>query len=344
MEAFSDIGRAFSNTATTLTKALLTLVTATATFTVAYSLRSLRRGVYWNASVRDAVANFAPTIGVVAGACIARWARLAHGNGVAALPALSMPAVFGTTTGRPWLVPLLNLPVWARWAALLPAIMATVLLFLDQNITVRLVNNPQWCMTKGRRRNNKVDGMHLDLLVISLLTAIQSILGMPWLVAATVRSVSHVRALSVYNAEGQIVGNKEQRVTGVSIHALIGCCVLFARPRALLAQIPLSVLTGFFLFLGATSLPGNEMWERILGVFKDRKLAAKERWTDTVPTSITNIFTLIQVVCLGIMFWVKESSIGVLFPVVIALLAPLRFALERTGIVKKEYMDILDED
>ena len=33
------------------------------------------------------------------------------------------------------LIPLNDLPVWARWGAALPAFMAVVLLFLDQNIT-----------------------------------------------------------------------------------------------------------------------------------------------------------------------------------------------------------------
>lgn len=75
-----------------------------------------------------------------------------------------------------------------------------------------------------------------------------------------------------------------------------------------------------------------------------RKVAAKERRTDTVPENVTNLSTLIQVACLGAMFWVKESSIGVLFPFIIALLAPLRFVLENTGVVKKEYVDILDEE
>ena len=241
----------------------------------------------------------------------------------------------------------MDLPVWARWASLLPALMATVLLFLDQNITVRLVNNPRWKMTKGRRPNNVLDGMHWDMCVISILTAIQSILGIPWLVAATVRSLSHVGALSKYDSQntGQVVGTVEQRLTGVSVHTLIGCCVLFARPRSLLAQIPLPVLMGLFMYLGTSALPGNEMWERIIGLFKDKKVAKKERWSDpVVPTKVVNLFTLVQVVCLGAMFWVKESPIGVLFPIIIALLAPIRFGLEKTGVVKKQYMDILDEE
>jgi hypothetical protein len=44
------------------------------------------------------------------------------------------------------------------------------------------------------------------------------------------------------------------------------------------------------------------------------------------------------------MFWVKESPIGVLFPVIIAMLAPIKIGLEKSGLVKKEYMDILDEE
>jgi len=199
-------------------------------------------------------------------------------------------------------------------------------------------------MTKGRRPNNVLDGMHLDMLVISLLTAIQSLLGLPWLVAATVRSLSHVGALSKYDKSGKVVGTIEQRLTGVSVHSLIGCCVLFAKPRSLLAQIPLPVLMGLFMYLGTSSLPGNEMWERILGFFKDKSVAKKERWSNVVPDKVVNSFTLIQVVCLGAMFWVKESPIGVLFPVIIALLAPLRFGLEKFGIIEKKYMDVLDGD
>lgn len=254
-----------------------------------------------------------------------------------------MPTTFATTSGRPWLVPLFDLPVWARWGALLPALMATVLLFLDQNITVRLVNNPRWKMKKGRREGNVLDGMHADMMVVALLTALQSLAGIPWLVAATVRSISHVRALSTYNSEGNVNGTVEQRVTGVAIHTLISCCVLFSKPRQLLTNIPLCVLAGLFMYLGTSSLPGNEMWERIIGLFKDPSVAPKERWS-IVPANVTRAFTLIQVACLSAMLWIKNSPIGVLFPVVIALLAPLRFGLEKTGAIKKEYIDNLDEE
>jgi len=342
VEAASDIGGTFMSPASTFTKALLTLVIASVTYLTSVTLKGLRSSVYFTKSIRKNLSNFAPTIGVVLGSILARKARIAHGA-AALLPSLSIPAQFQTTSGRPWLVPLLDLPVWARWAAILPALMATVLLFLDQNITVRLVNNPSYKMEKGRRKNNVLDGMHADMLVISILTFFQSLIGFPWLVAATVRSISHVRALSKFDKDGKVKGTIEQRLTGISIHALIGSCVIFAKPRSLLTQVPLPVLMGLFMYLGTSSLPGNEMFERIKGVFKDDSVASKKKWS-SIPKKVVNGFTALQVACLGAMFWVKSSSIGVLFPVVIAMLAPLRFGLEKFGIVKKEYMDILDDE
>lgn len=341
VEAVSNICKAFGNS---FTKGLLSFTCALAAFSITTTLKGLRKSVYFNKTVRNTVSNFAPTIGVVSASLIARWAVLTKGTAVAGLPSLSLPSVFGTTNGRPWLVPIWELPVWARWASFIPALMTTVLLFLDQNITVRLVNGPKYKTSKGRRKNNLIDGMHADMLVVSILTAIQSLIGVPWLVAATVRSVSHVAALQKYDEKGNVIGSIEQRVSGIGIHALIACLILFSKPRQLLAQVPTPVLMGLFMYLGASALPGCEMWERVIGIFKDKTIAPKEPWTDKVPTRTTNLFTLIQVSCLASMFWVKESPVGVLFPVIIAMLAPLRFALEKTGLVKKEYMDILDKD
>lgn len=342
VEAASDIGGTFMSPASTFTKALLTLTIATVTYGSATVLKGLRKTAYFTKTIRNNISNFAPTIGVVLGSLVARKARLAYGA-EALLPALSIPAKFQTTSGRPWLVPLMDLPVWARWASFLPALMATVLLYLDQNITVRVVNNPSYKMEKGRRKGSVLDGMHADMLIISILTFLTSLIGFPWLVAATVRSISHVRALSKFDKNGEIQGTVEQRVTGMSIHALIGSCVIFSKPRSLLTQVPLPVLMGLFMYLGTSALPGNEMFERIKGLFKDNTADGQESWS-SIPKKVVNGFTMIQVACLGAMFWVKSSPIGVLFPVIIAMLAPLRFGLEKFGIIKKEYMDILDTE
>ena len=342
VEALSDISGAFASSS--LTKAFLTLTIASMTFAISTTLKAMRKSAYFTKRIRKTISNFAPTIGVAAACLTAQWFKVNHGAAVAGLPSLSIPSTFGTTSGRSWLVNLWDLPLWARWASFLPALMATVLLFLDQNITVRLVNNPRWKMTKGRSPGNVLDGMHADMFALSLLTALQSVLGLPWLVAATVRSLSHVGALTKVNDQGEIEGCLEQRVTGVAVHFLIGCTIFLNKPRQLLSQVPLPVLTGLFLFMGVTSLPGNEMWERFLGLFKDRNVAPKQRWTNQVPDRFVKRLTYIQVACLGSMFLVKSSPIGVLFPVLIAMLAPLRYGLERFRVIPKTHMQVLDKE
>lgn len=341
VEAVSDVAKTFTSTVSTVTTALLTLLCVTVTFGTATVLRGLNKSCYFTKSIRINLSNFAPAIGVTVGSLVARAIRLKYGAEIASLPVLSLPTKFATTTGRPWLVPLMDLPTFARWGACLPALLATVLLFLDQNITARIVNNPRYKMTKGRDKGNVLDGMHGDMLVISILTAVTSIVGLPWMVGATTRSAAHVRSLLLMDEDGQISGTIENRVSGASIHALIGACVLFSKPRLLLSQVPLPVLDGVFLYLGLTSLQGLELWDRIRALFQDSSVAPKQRWS-AAPKKLTNVFTIVQMTCIATLMWVKGSSFGVAFPLIIALLPLLRIGLVNTGIVNRESMDILD--
>jgi len=57
----------------------------------------------------------------------------------------------------------------------------------------------------------KPHGYHLDVFVLALLIMVCSILGLPWFVAATVRSVTHVRIL-LKESEVKIPGEKTQIV------------------------------------------------------------------------------------------------------------------------------------
>ena len=337
--AVKDISSTFTSPTSEAVKALLTLTCAAVTFGSATILKGLNSSVYFTKSIRKNLSNFAPAIGVVLGSLIARAARLKYG---AALPVLAFPSKLATTSGRPWLVPLLDLPVWARWASAAPALLAAVLLFLDQNITARLVNNPRYKMKKGRDTDNLLDGTHGDMLVLSLLTALTSVMGLPWMAGATTRSAAHVRSLSILDSKGEITGTLENRVSGAAIHAMIGACALFSFPRMLLSQVPLPVLSGVFLYLGMTSLQGLELWERVKGLFQDTAVAPRKRWSD-VPRAITSIFTLVQMSCVGTMMAVTQSKAGVLSPLLVALLPLLRFGLIRSKVVKRDCMEKLDD-
>ena len=83
-------------------------------------------------------------------------------------------------------------------------------------------------VSKKERRLVKGSGFHLDLLLIVILGAICPLFGLPWLTAATVRSVTHVNALTVMSkatAPGEkpmIQEVKEQRLTGLLVAVLVG--------------------------------------------------------------------------------------------------------------------------
>lgn len=141
----------------------------------------------------------------------------------------------------------------------------------------------------------KGSGFHLDLLLIVVLGGSSALFGLPWMAAATVRSVTHVNALTVMSkavAPGdkpRIQEVKEQRVTGLLVAIMVGechpCSFLFSEPNLsrkcsylisllctgmsivigdLLRQIPLAVLFGIFLYMGVMSLNGIQLTERMM--------------------------------------------------------------------------------
>nr|CAB3462344.1 unnamed protein product [Digitaria exilis] len=121
---------------------------------------------------------------------------------------------------------------------------------------------------------------------------------------------------------------KEQRVSNLLQASMVGGCVA-AMP--LLKKIPTSVLWGYFAFMAIESLPGNQFWERILLLFTapSRRYKVLEEYhttfVETVPFKTIALFTLFQtaylLVCFGIT-WIPIA--GVLFPLMIMLLVPVR--------------------
>ncbi|PUZ67476.1 hypothetical protein GQ55_3G438400 [Panicum hallii var. hallii] len=121
---------------------------------------------------------------------------------------------------------------------------------------------------------------------------------------------------------------KEQRLSNLLQATMVGGCVA-AMP--LLKKIPTSVLWGYFAFMAIESLPGNQFWERILLLFTapSRRYKVLEEYhttfVETVPFKTIAMFTLFQtaylLVCFGIT-WIPIA--GVLFPLMIMLLVPVR--------------------
>ena len=87
-------------------------------------------------------------------------------------------------------------------------------------MTLLLVNKHEHHLVKGV-------GYHFDLLLVGIFAGICGVFGLPWVCAASVRSIQHLQALSWYsrkNAPGekpQLEGVYEQRLTNIIVHLLI---------------------------------------------------------------------------------------------------------------------------
>ncbi len=303
-------------------RALVPLILAMGTFFIAFTLSRFRRSRYLHAQIREFLADFGPAIALLAMTVIAvTWF---HDVRTATLPA---PDSFQPTIPRSWLVNLFAAPKWVWFAAIGPAILATVLVYVDQNITARLVNNRDNKLQKG-------PAYHYDMAVMGVLIAVCSLFGLPWLVAATVRSLNHLHSLAtvenVVTRDGEsrerILHVRETRVTALAIHLLIGLSVL-ALP--LLKMIPMAVLYGLFLFMGVVSMAGNQFFERLRLWLMDSSLYPTTHYIRRVPIWTIHRFTLLQLVCLLFLGLIEVTVLGILFPLFIVLLVPVRLIAGR---------------
>ncbi len=297
--------------------AFLTLLLTLGTFYIAMGLSRFRRSHYLLPQMREFLADFGPTIALTSMALIA-WILSEE----VSLSTLKV------AEGLQWptMIDLGDVPSWVRWAAAGPALLATLLIYLSQNITARLVNSPENKITKGA-------AYHLDLLVVGLLVAGCSLFGFPWLVAATVRSLAHVRALADTEetalpsggTKERIIHMTENRLTGFVIHLLILITALFFLRH--LSLVPMAALYGIFLYMGVVSLVGNQFMERLSLWVMDSAMYPATHYIRRVPIRTTHLYTLLQFICLAVLCVVNvipSELIRILFPIFIALLVPIR--------------------
>ncbi|ALC38806.1 Ndae1 [Drosophila busckii] len=245
-----------------------------------------------------------------------------------------------TLDTRGWLIPPFSEknPWWTPIIAVFPAMLGTILIFMDQQITAVIVNRKENKLKKGC-------GYHLDLFVLSGLIAICSIMGLPWFVAATVLSINHVNSLkleSECSAPGekpQFLGVREQRVTHILIFLTIGVSVLLT---PLLGNIPMPVLFGVFLYMGVASLKGLQFFDRILIMFMPAKYQPDYMFLRQVPIKRVHLFTIIQLACLIVLWLIKSFSLtSILFPLMLVVMIGIRKSLD--FVFTRRELKILDD-
>ncbi|KAM9839271.1 anion exchange protein 2b [Aulostomus maculatus] len=319
--------------------ALLSLVLMAGTFFIAFYLRKFKNSAFFPGRFRRIIGDFGVPIAILI------MVLVDYSIEDTFTQKLSVPEGFSVTSPskRGWIISPLGqdgeFPIWMMFACCLPALLVFILIFMETQITTLIVSKKERMLVKG-------SGFHLDLLLIVVLGGSSALFGLPWMAAATVRSVTHVNALTVMSkavAPGdkpRIQEVKEQRVTGLLVAIMVGMSIVIGD---LLRQIPLAVLFGIFLYMGVMSLNGIQLSERMMLLLMPPKYHPDHTYVRKVRTLRMHLFTCIQLVCLASLWAVMSTQASLAFPFVLILTVPVKmFLLPR--IFNGREMACLDAD
>ncbi|XP_078062764.1 electrogenic sodium bicarbonate cotransporter 1-like isoform X4 [Mustelus asterias] len=298
---------------------LMSFILFLGTYTCSMALKNFKTSPYFPTTIRKLISDFAIILAILI------FCGLDALVGVDT-PKLIVPSEFKPTSpNRGWIVPPFGgNPWWVCLAAGLPALLITILIFMDQQVTAVIVNRKEHKLKKGA-------GYHLDLFLVAILLALCSFMGLPWYVAATVISIAHIDSLKMEtqtSAPGELpkfLGVREQRVTGIIVFILTGVSVFIA---PILKYIPMPVLYGVFLYMGVASLNGVQFMDRLKLLLMPPKHQPDFIYLRHVPLRRVHLFTFIQVICLAMLWILKSTVAAIVFPVMILALVAVRKAMD----------------
>jgi hypothetical protein len=315
---------------------LMSLILALGAFMVAWSLKNFRSSLFLKAVIRKSLANLGLPIAIVVMTAVAQFSP---DFGLATLKA---PETFGTSSGRPWLVDLLSISWSARFIAMGPALLVTFLIFFAHSNASQTLNKTIGSQSKG-------SGYHLDLFWIAIMIGACSLFGLPWIIAAAVPTLNHLRSLSDIKTtvkagqrQENILRVRENRITGFVVHLLL-LLSLLALP--LLTLIPVSVLYGVLLYMGVVLLSEIQFVERLTLWIRDPKRYPRTHYLRNAPAVSTHLLTGIQLACFAAMWWyIKSDSpiMALLFPALLSLMVFLRVQLN--SYFDPKHLQILDSE
>ncbi|XP_072916169.1 electrogenic sodium bicarbonate cotransporter 4 isoform X2 [Hemitrygon akajei] len=299
--------------------ALMSFILFFGTYSLTVTLKKFKFSRYFPTKIRSLITDFSTVISILVFCGIDAVVGLET-------PKLHVPnRIKPTRADRGWFViPFGKNPWWVYLASALPALLVTILIFMDQQITGVIVNRKEHKLRKGA-------GYHLDLFWVGLLVAVCSFMGLPWYVAATVISIAHIDGLkmetetSAPGEQPQFLGVREQRLTGLVVFILTGVSVFLA---PILKYIPMAVLYGVFLYMGVASLNGIQFWDRCKLFLMPSKHQPDYIYLRHVPLRRVHLFTTVQIICLAILWVLKSTVAAIIFPIMILALILVRKMLD----------------
>ncbi|XP_072261459.1 electrogenic sodium bicarbonate cotransporter 1 isoform X1 [Pyxicephalus adspersus] len=298
---------------------LMSFILFFGTYTCSMALKKFKTSRYFPTTARKLISDFAIILSILIFCGIDALVGVDT-------PKLIVPSEFKPTSPhRGWFVPPFGgNPWWVYLASALPALLVTILIFMDQQITGVIVNRKEHKLKKGA-------GYHLDLFWVAVLLIVCSFMGLPWYVAATVISIAHIDSLkmetetSAPGEQPKFLGVREQRLTGIMVFILTGISVFMA---PILKFIPMPVLYGVFLYMGVASLNGVQFMDRLKLLLMPAKHQPDFIYLRHVPLRRVHLFTFIQILCLALLWILKSTVAAIIFPVMILALVAVRKAMD----------------
>eukprot|EP00051_Salpingoeca_urceolata_P033232 m.19750 g.19750 ORF g.19750 m.19750 type:complete len:623 (-) comp6007_c0_seq1:53-1921(-) len=315
-----------------LTNGLWSTVLALFLIRAAFFFHGLSGSRFLNHRVRTIVSNYGATVAVVVTTVLSYAVESNESAQDAGVPArIEMEQVYHSSVTGVYSTSekLSDVPASQIAAALVPAMVITVLFFFDNNVSAKLAQVDEFGLQKP-------PAYHYDFFLLGVQMLVLGLLGLPPANAVLPQAPMHTRSLMGVG-ERQDQGRRpgtpgkvlEQRMSNLIQSLLVALC-LFIAP--VLRIVPRAVLWGYFIFMSLESLPGNQFFHRVSLLFTDPKRRAGVRagdetpiYVETVPYPVIVKYTVLQLVALAIVYGVTWAGVaGVSFPLFIMALVPLR--------------------
>lgn len=277
--------------------------------------------------IRNFTADYGATIAVVITTAISYLVRAPQDTDWSIPTRVECVQIYHASVTDTWKTTgsLFDVPGAQIAAAIVPALIITVLFFFDHNVSAQLAQTEDFGLEKP-------PAYHYDFLLQGLNTLLLGLLGLPPTNGVLPQAPMHTRSLMGVGQDRNDPNKKnkvlEQRMSNLIQSALIAL-TLFLSP--VIKLLPRAVLWGYFLFMAIESFPGNQFIHRItlfvvdLSSYKAGETQPTYADPKIVPIKDTHLFTATQLGALGAVYAVTWAGVyGIAFPLLIMALVPLR--------------------
>ncbi len=229
-----------------------------------------------------------------------------------------------------------ELPIAWIFISIIPGAIITMLFYFDHEISSIIC-------TLDRYGIKKPGGFAWDIVLLGTTTAICGILGIPPANGLLPQAPLHSESL-LHTVKNECITidpkTGDRKIEFVQEQAVyeqrwspflqaVGILLFLSPPfQHILGLTPTSVLAGLFMFMGEQSLAVNPITFRML------YLLTPPSELPPLPTGVKNywgihMYTILQIVAVGILFYITLTVAAPAFPVVIIVLIPVRLFVMR---------------